>query len=79
MGTMTNSEDPDEMLHKAAFHQGLPCLLRQKKFILFGIMTCNPSIYTMDHPNDLENSIGLKKNSIDLKKIPLVLKKFHWS
>ena len=22
MGTFTNSEDPDEMLHNAAFHQG---------------------------------------------------------
>ena len=29
MGTLTNSEDPDEMLHFAAFHQGLHCLLRQ--------------------------------------------------
>ena len=25
MGTITNSEDPDEMLHNAAFHQGLHC------------------------------------------------------
>ena len=29
MRTLANSEDPDEMLHKAAFHQGLHCLLRQ--------------------------------------------------
>ena len=28
MGTFTDSEDPDEMLHNAAFHQGLHCLLR---------------------------------------------------
>ena len=30
MGTLTHSEDPDEMLHDAAFHQGagLHCLLR---------------------------------------------------
>ena len=28
MGTFTNSEDPDEMLHNAAFHHGLHCLLR---------------------------------------------------
>ena len=28
MGTFTNSEDPDEMLHDAAFHQGLHFLLR---------------------------------------------------
>ena len=30
MGTFTNREDPDEMLHNAAFHQGLYCLLRLK-------------------------------------------------
>ena len=29
MGTLANSEDPDEMLHHAAYHQGLHCLLRQ--------------------------------------------------
>ena len=28
MGTLANSEDPDEMQHDAAFHQGLHCLLR---------------------------------------------------
>ena len=27
MGTLANSEDPDEMQHNAAFHQGLHCLL----------------------------------------------------
>ena len=27
----TNSEDPDEMKHNAAFHQGLHRLLRQKR------------------------------------------------
>ena len=31
MGTLANSEDPDEMQHKAAFHQGLHCLLRLKQ------------------------------------------------
>ena len=30
MGTLTNSEDPDEMQHNAAFHQCLHCLLRLK-------------------------------------------------
>ena len=32
MGTLTNSEDPDEMPHNAAFHQGLHCLLRQNGY-----------------------------------------------
>ena len=31
MGTLENSEDPDEMQHKAAFHQGLHSLLRLKQ------------------------------------------------
>ena len=41
MGTMANSEDPDEMLHKAAYHQGLHCfaktklILREKNIIFF--------------------------------------------
>ena len=30
MGTLATSEDPDEMPHNAAFHQGLHYLLRQK-------------------------------------------------
>ena len=40
MGTMTNSEDPDEMLPYATFHQGLHCLLdkstiRERSLIIF--------------------------------------------
>ena len=31
MGTMTNSEDPDDMPHKVAFHLDLHCLLRQNQ------------------------------------------------
>ena len=31
MDTLANIEDPDEMLHNAAFHQGLQCLLRQNQ------------------------------------------------
>ena len=31
MGILANSEDPDEMQHNAAFHQGLHCLLRFKQ------------------------------------------------
>ena len=31
MGTLTNSEDPDEMQHNAAFHQSLQYLLRLKQ------------------------------------------------
>ena len=38
LGTMANSEDPDEMPHVAAFQQGMRCLLinlQRKKFIIF--------------------------------------------
>ena len=31
MGTLANSEAPDEMQHNAAFHQDLHCLLRLKQ------------------------------------------------
>ena len=31
MGCLANNEDPDEMQHNAAFHQGLHCLLRLKQ------------------------------------------------
>ena len=55
MGTFTNSEDHDEMLHNAAFHQGLHCLLRKKKSshkkynIFLIIITGHPYIFTMDY------------------------------
>ena len=76
MGTLANSEDPDEMPHCAAFHHSLHCLLRQngcskKEKQYFGdIMTCDPSIYTMDHHiyivcNFMEKSIGLKRVKIN--------------
>ena len=54
MRTMADSGDQDEMLHNAAFHQCLNCLLSQKwsfekyNFIL-EIITCDPSIITIDH------------------------------
>ena len=31
MGTLANSDDPDEMQHDAAFHQGLHCLQTLKQ------------------------------------------------
>ena len=69
MCTLANSKDTDEMPHHEALVQGLHYLLRQKrsteKEIQFylEIITCNPSIYTMDHPkftvlNQKEESIG---------------------
>ena len=38
MRTLANIEDPDEMPHNATFHQGLHCLLRQKRF---SVNECN--------------------------------------
>ena len=54
MGTLAKNEGPDEMPHNATFHQGLHYLLRlkrssEKEFQLESI-TCNSSIYTMNHP-----------------------------
>ena len=56
MRILANSEDPDEMLYHAAFYLGLYNLLRQKcssekKYnCCLEIITCDPSIYTMDYP-----------------------------
>ena len=44
------------MLHNAALHQGIHCLLKQKRSSkkkvqsYLEIITCDPSIYTMGHP-----------------------------
>ena len=60
-----------KFMHYAAFHQDLHCLQRQnrssEKNNIFGeIITYDPSIYTIDHPdsnvsNFMENSIALKR------------------
>ena len=62
--TLAKSEDPDEMPHDVAFHQGLHCLLNQNPFL--EIITCAPSQYTMDYldltvSNLMGNSIGTQK------------------
>ena len=55
--TLAKGEDQDEMPHIAAFHQGLHCLLRQnqssekKNIIFWEIITYDPTIYTIDHPD----------------------------
>ena len=52
MGTLTNSEDPDEMSHIEAFHQGMKTLVRQNQFSeFFKIKTLDPSNNTMYHRN----------------------------
>ena len=60
MSNLANSENPDEMPHKMAFHQDLHCLLKQKKIknihvfrernaILYENYDLGPnSVYTMD-------------------------------
>ena len=60
-------------MQNAAFHMGLHCLLqiilifRETNAIFLGeIITCDPSIYTMEHPdltvsNLMEKSIGLMR------------------
>ena len=76
-GTLTNSEDPDEMPHNAAFHQDPHCLLRHNRSsekeilyikynIFLEIIICDPLIYTLDHPDlivcsFMGNSIGPKR------------------
>ena len=56
MWTLANSENPDEISNKGAFHQGLHYLLRQKESsakkynVYWEIITFDPSVYTMDYP-----------------------------
>ena len=56
MGTFANSENPDEMQHNAAFHQGLHCLLRLKQpsgtEICHNLENsiCDPLKYTLGSP-----------------------------
>ena len=58
MRTLANSEDPDEMAHKAIFHQDLHYLLRQErssdKYILFGkhYLSLNISEEMLDAPQE---------------------------
>ena len=72
MSTFANSEDPNDMPHFTAFHPGLHCLLRQNcssgkemQYIL-EIITCDLSLYMMDHPDF--NCMCIK-----------LYGKFHWS
>ena len=64
----------NEMLHNAAFHQGLHCLLRQirsseKEIQYFlEIITCNPSIYTKEY-HDLTVLTLIMEKSIDLERV----------
>ena len=77
MRTLASSEYPDEMLHIAAFYQGIQCLLKQNQssekeiHFFYKIVTCDPSIYTMEHPkliasNQKEASIRASRKSIIL-------------
>ena len=75
-GDSANSEDPDEMPHYVAFHQGLHCLLRQNQSLenevyFLEISICDPSMYTMDHPDlIISNFMG---DSIDIQKVKRML------
>ena len=56
MGTLENSEDPDEMLQNVAFCQGLHFLLMSKQSsdteIIYNIeiLTCDPLKCIIDNP-----------------------------
>ena len=54
-----NSEDPNEIPHHVAFHQGLHCLLRQREIEIqfnhshLDVINWGPQIYTVDHPKTI--------------------------
>ena len=65
MGTLANSEDPDEMQHNAAFHQGLHCLLRLIQSSGAEVhdqlenIICDPFKYIMDDLNSYKPLVPL--------------------
>ena len=77
MCTLANREDPDEMQHNAAFHQGLHCLLRLKQpsgtKIHHNLETsnCDPLKCTMGSPK-LIVSICMGK-SIRIQRVKQVI------
>ena len=77
MCTLAKSEDPDEMPHNAAFHQGLHWLLSQNQiserkiqYLFLEIITFDPSIYTMDNPDFIV--LSFMGNFIDLKRVEVL-------
>ena len=71
---LANSADPDEITHfkwvlwqtEKTIHRGLCCLQRKNCNIYFEIITCDPSMYTMDHSDlivcsFMEKGINLKR------------------
>ena len=49
--TLANSEDPDEMQHNAAFHQGLHCLKGKKDLTKEYILFLNYNLTPLDMYN----------------------------
>ena len=60
MGSLANSEDPDEMQHDAAFHLGLHCLLKQNQSFenIFFIDIC-AAIMSLGISISISSSISL--------------------
>ena len=67
MGTIADSENPDEMPHYVAFHQGLHCLIRQNQSLEKDFLKIFSSIYTMGYP-DL-TVLNFMEGFIDLKMV----------
>ena len=81
MGTLANSEDPDEMPYNMAFHLGLHCLLRvnnlRERDSILEIITCNPQIYIMNHPKLIVSY--LVEELIRIQKVKLSCTAFQWA
>ena len=68
---MANSEDPDEMKHNAAYHQGLHCLLRQKKILQEKnvIFFLNYNLTPLNIDNGPIRVYYIKPESIGIQKV----------
>ena len=69
MDTFANSEDPDEMQLKAAFHQGLHVLLRSKSsgtHPTLETLTFGPLKHIIDNPIHIAHIV--RENPLELYK-----------
>ena len=64
MSTFANSEDPYEMQHNAAFHQGLHCLKREKHFQAKENNFENYSLAPLDMYNGLSQYYCIKPEAL---------------
>ena len=68
---MTWAHHKSEGLGSALILAETKLILKEKNTIVLEIITCDPSIYTMDHPDLIV--CGFMEDSIDLKRVNIIM------